>query len=109
MQQFISTFLMLCWAIMATAQHSTTLLNEPLDLSKDFRDFTNTYFLADSLAAFDPATRQGQLKWRRNEYYPAHAFNNTQAGLRKIQGNEFPGIEYAVDPVLQDPQRIYSK
>lgn len=82
------------------AQHRPTLLNEPLDISGDFRDYTNTYFLADSLAAFDPATGQGQLKWRRNEYYPAHAFNNTQAGLRRVRGNEFPGIEYAVDPVL---------
>ncbi len=82
------------------AQSTITLQNEPYDISKDFRDFTNTYFLADSLAGFNPGTGQGQLKWRRNQYYPQHAFNNTMAGIHPVAGNEFPGIEYAKDPVL---------
>lgn len=100
MKQLFSTLLLLGWALLIQAQHSTTLLNEPLDLSNDFRDFTNTYFLADSLAAFDPGSGQGQLKWRRNQYFPQHAFNNTMAGIHRVRGNEFPGVEYAVDPVL---------
>ena len=35
---------------------SVALLNEPYDISGDFRSFTNAYYLADSLAGFDPAT-----------------------------------------------------
>ena len=39
----------------------TRLLNEPIDISGDFRDFSNTYYLADSLASFDPLTGSGNL------------------------------------------------
>lgn len=38
-----------------------TLLNEPIDVSRDFRDFTNTYFLADRLVDFDPAKATGKI------------------------------------------------
>lgn len=82
------------------AQNVQTMLNEPVDLSKDFKDFTNTYFVADSLASFNPATGSGSIKWKRNQYFPAHAFNYTQSALHKVPGNEFPGPEYAENPVL---------
>lgn len=104
MQEFTKKVLVLLSLLssvtMTLAQSGPALQNEPFDLSRDFRDFTNTYFLADSLAGFNPTTGQGQLKWRRNQYYPQHAFNNTMAGIHKVSGNEFPGIEYAADPVL---------
>lgn len=100
MKYFLGVFLLLGCHLFVTAQSRSSVLNEPFDLSEDFKDFKNTYFLADSLAAFDPSTGQGQLKWRRNQYYPQHAFNNTLAGLHRVPGNEFPGVEYAVDPVL---------
>ena len=32
------------------------LLNEPVDVSGDFRDFSNLYYLADRVVQFDPAT-----------------------------------------------------
>ena len=76
------------------------LLNEPIDISRDFRDFTNTYFVADSLADFQPGTGSGTLTWRRNTYATRHAFNNTMAGLSPVRQNEFPAIEYAADPAL---------
>ena len=82
------------------AQSTQTLLNEPIDLSKDFKDYTNTYFLADSLAAFNPQTGTGSVKWRRAMYHPAHAFDYTQQALQRVPQNEFPAAEYAADPVL---------
>ena len=82
------------------AQSAQLLLNEPLDLGRDFKDYLNTYFIADSLAAFDPSTGQGQVKWRRARYTPAHAFNYTQHALQRTGQNEFPAAEYAADPVL---------
>ncbi len=82
------------------AQSSQTMLNEIVDLSKDFHDFTNTYFLADSLANFNPTTGSGAVKWRRAQYFPAHAFDYTQAGLHHVEQNEFPAREYAADPIL---------
>ena len=82
------------------AQSTQTLMNEPIDLSKDFKDYTNTYFLADSLAAFNPQTGAGSVKWRRAMYHPAHAFDYTQQALQRVPQNEFPAAEYAADPVL---------
>lgn len=82
------------------AQTAQSLMNEPVDLSRDFKDYLNTYFLADSLAAFDPQTGVGTVKWRRARYTPAHAFNFTQHALQPTRQNEFPAAEYAADPVL---------
>ena len=73
-------------------------MNEPIDLSRDFRDYTIMYFLADSLSSFDPMSASGEVIWRRSEYYPAHAFNFTQHGIRRTAQNEFPAREYAAKP-----------
>ena len=48
---------------LAAANPTLPLLNEPIDVSGDFRDFSNLYYLADRLAAFDPVERSRQL-WR---------------------------------------------
>ena len=83
-----------------SAQSQPSVLNEPLDISVDFRDYANYYFFADSLVSFDPATGQGSVKWLRHEATPAHAFNNTQLGYSRKENNVFPAIEYAENPVL---------
>lgn len=81
-------------------QHQQLLMNEPVDLSPDFKDYLNTYFFTDSTVAFDPATGEGKLNWQRTRYTPAHAFNYTQHGFRPMQQNEFPATEYEENPVL---------
>jgi alpha-D-xyloside xylohydrolase len=93
-------FILLQLPFSVSAQSDQLLMNEPLDLSPDFKDYLNTYFLADSLAAFDPATGKGSVKWRRSRYTPTHAFNYTQHALRPTGQNEFPASEYEADPVL---------
>lgn len=75
------------------------LLNEPIDISGDFHDFSNTYYLADSLASFNPKTGQGELKYRRHNFSTRQAFNNMLGGLNRVNQNEFPSIEYAASPV----------
>jgi alpha-D-xyloside xylohydrolase len=74
------------------------LLRDPVDISSDFHEFSNTYFLADRLAAFDPAKGEGSVLWRRNELVPRIAFDNMEAVLRTFGGVTFPEGEYAVDP-----------
>ena len=37
------------------------LLSQSVDVSRDFADFTNTYFFADSLAGFDTQTGAGSF------------------------------------------------
>lgn len=76
------------------------LLNQPVDISEDFMNFTNTYFVADSLAAFDPATGSGTVNWKRYVYKTRQAFNNMLAFLHPEEGNEFPGIEYEANPSM---------
>jgi hypothetical protein len=46
---------------LSAANPALPLLNEPVDVSGDFRDFSNLYYLADKLADFDPATGSGKI------------------------------------------------
>lgn len=85
---------------LASGAPNHRLLNDALDISEDFYNFANTYFVADSLTAFDPATGQGEVKWVRHQFRTRHAFNNTLAGLTPVEGNEFPGVEYEAHPRL---------
>lgn len=76
------------------------LQNEPVDISPDFSNFQNTYYLADSLVSFDPATGKGVLKYSRYEYSTRMAFNNMLGKLNRVPANEFPTREYAAQPEL---------
>ncbi|MBN1415436.1 MAG: alpha-xylosidase [Bacteroidales bacterium] len=76
------------------------LQNEPPDISADFTDFQNTYYLADTLACFDPASGQGKISYRRFEYATRMAFNNMLGVLVPVRANEFPANEYAASPQL---------
>ena len=76
------------------------LLNEPKDVSGDFRDFSNLYYLADRVVQFDPASASGRLCWWRAQYQTRQAFDNMLAVIRPVPPNEFPGREYEPDPNL---------
>jgi len=76
------------------------LLTEPYDISGDFRNFTNTYYLADSLSFFEPNTGKGEITYRRYENVTREAFNNMMGVLRPVEPNEFPANEYAGSPSL---------
>jgi len=76
------------------------LLNEVVDVSKDFRNFSNTYYLADQLAQFDPATASGKIAYQRSQYFTRQAFDNMLGVLKSVPANEFPENEYAGNPVL---------
>jgi len=91
--------LALCSAFRALAADQA-LLNEPIDVSGDFRNFANTYFLADKLADFNPATGEGTIEWQRAQYYTRQAFDNMLAVVKPVDPNEFPTTEYAANPSL---------
>jgi len=76
------------------------LLNVPIDISNDFRDFSNTYYLADSLVDFDPATASGKIVYKRYQYFSRLAFNNMLGVLKPVPANEFPTTEYEATPTL---------
>jgi len=86
---------------LASAQiQDMKLLNVPIDISQDFRDFTNTYYLADSLGKFNPATASGEIRYKRYNYATRQAFDNMLGVLSPAKANEFPTTEYAASPSL---------
>ena len=76
------------------------LLNDPIDVSGDFRDFSNFYYVANELAAFDPVAHTGKITYQRSQYYVRHAFDNDLAQVRLAEPNEFPSNQYATNPAL---------
>src|ERR1022692_2612611 len=102
----VREFLAILFLMAAMAQCQTSanqprgVLSDPVDISPDFHDYANTYFVANTLASFDPATGRGVLNWRRHQLVPRIAFNNMKEGLQLFPGATFPGGEYAVDPAL---------
>lgn len=98
---FFSTILLGCATSYAGAQiQQMGTLNEPVDISADFSSFANTYYLANELKQFDPASASGTVEYKRYEYVTRQAFNNMLAVLNPVEANEFPGIEYEADPNL---------
>ncbi|MDO3695354.1 glycoside hydrolase family 31 protein [Wenyingzhuangia sp. chi5] len=76
------------------------LLNAPVDVSKDFENYQNTFYFADELASFDPKTGKGTVKYKRYQYQTRQAFNNMLVKPDTVAANEFPSTEYAASPEL---------
>jgi alpha-D-xyloside xylohydrolase len=83
-----------------SAGQPPVLLNDPVDISPDFYSNTNEYYVADSLASFDPATGRGSVVWRRHHRYPRLAFDNMESVLEPFEGTVFPASEYVANPAL---------
>jgi alpha-D-xyloside xylohydrolase len=98
-QKISAIIIALCAAISALAANPP-LLNGPVDVSGDFHDLANFYYLADRLADFDPATHSGKIIYQRAQFSVRHAFDNDLAAVTPARPNEFPENEYAANPSL---------
>ncbi|HEY4759007.1 MAG TPA: TIM-barrel domain-containing protein [Thermoguttaceae bacterium] len=76
------------------------ILNDAIDVSPDFRSFSNLYYLADELTDFNPTTASGKLTWRRAEFFTRLAFDKMTAHINPVPPNEFPANEYEANPML---------
>lgn len=83
-----------------SANQPPPMLDDILDVSPDFHNPTNTFFIADTMASFNPETGQGSINWKRYLLAPSIAFNNMIAAFSPCKGDTFPQQEYAVDPTL---------
>ena len=100
------TFFMMmlaCLALGTKAQLQTNagveyLQNNAKDMSTDFSDLANTYFLADSLAQFDDASASGKVNWKRYRLSPRQAFNLNGYWPVRMQMLDFPDTQYDNDP-----------
>ena len=77
------------------------LMNQPLDMSTDFRDLSNTLFFADHLESFDAKSGEGLVNWKRGHRMPRQAFNTNGAQPRKMRMLDFPFTAYENDPNLK--------
>ena len=71
------------------------------DMSTDFYDLSNTYFLADSLVSFDVAKGEGLVQWKRYRMSPRQAFNLNGYWPVRMQMLDFPDAAYENDPELK--------
>ena len=94
--------LALLWSprLKAQVDRPPGLLSDLVDISADFHEYRNTFFLADKLTGFDPATGSGALNWTRHQLIPRIAFSNMENNLRPFEGSTFPEGEYAINPAL---------
>ena len=107
MKRIISTIAMMCCGLtMSMAQIQTNagvqyLQCMPKDMSTDFSDLSNTYFLADSLVSFDVAKGEGLVQWKRYRLSPRQAFNLNGYWPVRMQMLDFPDAAYDNDPELK--------
>ena len=71
------------------------------DMSADFNDLSNTYFLADSIVSFDHLKGEGILNWKRYRLSPRQAFNLNGYWPVRMQMLDFPDAAYENDPNLK--------
>ena len=71
------------------------------DVSGDFSDLANTYFLADSIAGFDLNKGEGLLNWKRYRLAPRQAFNLNGYWPVRMKMLDFPDTQYDNDPNLK--------
>src|SRR5512146_528815 len=81
------------------SQDHAGMLNQPLDVGRDFLDLDNLYFTAAKLAEFDAASGAGTLVWQRQARKPRMAFNQIVAPFEPVPAWEFPP-EYPGDFTL---------
>ena len=71
------------------------------DMSGDFSDLANTYFLADSITGFDLNKGEGLLNWKRYRLAPRQAFNLNGYWPVRMKMLDFPDTQYDNDPNLK--------
>jgi alpha-D-xyloside xylohydrolase len=96
----ITTISLLCLAAATVIAAAPPLLNDPVDVSGEFRALENSYYLADQREDFNPAAHTGKIVYQRAQYRVRHAFDNDLSLITAVPPNEFPEKEYAANPAL---------
>ena len=106
MKKWLCVVCAMCGWMTAEAQIQTNAGVEylqcmPKDVSTDFSDLANTYFLADSLVNFDAQKGEGLVQWKRYRLSPRQAFNLNGYWPVRMQMLDFPDAAYENDPALK--------
>lgn len=84
-----------------TVNPNAYLMNQAVDVSADFADMSNTFFFAERLGDFDPATGVGKVVWKRYHLTPRQAFNTNGRQPQPLRMLDFPSPAYVNDPALK--------
>ena len=103
MKKIFITLVVVLESLHAMAQIQTNagvqyLQNNAKDMSTDFYDLSNVYFLADSLSTFDVGNASGTVNWKRYRLAPRQAFNLNGYWPVRMQMLDFPDTQYDNDP-----------
>ena len=104
MKKILLSAALLPMAVVAQIQTSAGvqyLQCQAKDMSGEFSDLSNTYFLADSLAGFDLNKGEGLLNWKRYRLAPRQAFNLNGYWPVRMKMLDFPDTQYDNDPNLR--------
>ena len=104
MKKILLSAALLPMAVVAQIQTSAGvqyLQCQAKDMSGEFSDLSNTYFLADSLAGFDLNKGEGLLNWKRYRLVPRQAFNLNGYWPVRMKMLDFPDTQYDNDPNLR--------
>ena len=105
MKKSLLSLLLMVSTVIAVAQIQTNggvqyLQNNAKDMSTDFSDLSNVYFLADSLSSFDTEKASGMINWKRYRLAPRQAFNLNGYWPVRMRMLDFPDTQYDNDPDL---------
>ena len=106
MKKLFCLICVICGSLSSEAQIQTNAGVQYLqcmqkDMSTDFCDLSNTYFLADSLVSFDVSKGEGLVQWKRYRMSPRQAFNLNGYWPVRMQMLDFPDAAYENDPELK--------
>jgi alpha-D-xyloside xylohydrolase len=93
-------FLVLTLLFAETGSWNAQVLSDPVDVSQDFQQPQNVYFVGARVKDFDAADGTGKLIWERYLQSSSLNFNKIDIGLTRGKATEFPASEYDQDPVL---------
>ena len=97
---FIFSLSLPLFAQLSTNGGTPYLLSQAKDMSADFADFTNLFFFADKLSAFDTEKAQGTIEWKRHSLYTRQAFNVNTVLPQALKMLDFPETAYDNNPRL---------
>ena len=105
---FLAALLGAAPAVAQSANQPPPLLSDLVDVSPDFRDFRNAYYLADSLSGFDPASGQRLAHLAAAPALPPHRLRQHGGGPAAVRGCRLPGQGVRDEPgvALRDPARL---
>jgi alpha-D-xyloside xylohydrolase len=92
-------FAALCLCLVSSGK-AIEFLSQPLDVSGDFADLQNDYFVAERAVEFDPVAGSGKIEWKRLELKAHLMFNQFQTQYVDSRFDEFPPNAYPENPQL---------